>query len=75
MQFLVGQVDYFPHVDMREVSIFPRGECGFDDRHAVKVAQEVGSLDLDGVYLPVAQHNEESAVSAVQLPGDYAEVW
>lgn len=70
----MGQVDYFLHVDMQEVSIFPRGECGFDDRHAVEVSQEVGSFDTGGVNLSVAQHNEESAVSAVQLPGDYAEV-
>ena len=71
----MGQVDYFPHVDMREESIFPRGECGFDDRHAVEVAQEVSTFDTDGVNLPVAQHNEESTVSAVPLSGDYAEVW
>ena len=61
-------------VATRECIIFPRGERGFDDRHPVEVAQEVGSLDADGVDLSVAQFNEESSVSAVPLPGDCAEV-
>ena len=62
-------------VATREVFIFPLGERGFDDRHPVEEAQEVGSLDSDGIYLLVAQFNEESSVSAVLLPGDCAEVW
>ena len=75
LQVLDGHIEYFLQVASREVSIFPPGERGFDDRHAVEVAQEVGPLDFDGVYVSVAQHNEESTVSAVLLPGDYAEVW
>jgi len=59
----------------RECTIFPLGDRGFDDRHSVEEAQEVGSLDSDGVDLFVAQFNEESSVSAVLLPGDCAEVW
>ena len=61
-------------VATREVFIFPLGERGFDDRHPVEVAQEVGSLYPDGVDLFVAQFYEESAVSAVLLPRDCAEV-
>ena len=57
------------------MSIFPPGDRGFDDRHAAEVAQEVGSLDSDWVYVSVAQHHEESTVSAVLFPCDYAEVW
>ena len=59
---------------MQELSIFPRGECGFDDRQAVVLAHEGGAFDTCGAYLPVAPHSEDSSVSAVQLPGDYAEV-
>ena len=61
-------------VAIRKVIIFPLGERGFDDRHAVEEAQEVWSLDSDGVYLSVAQFNEESSVAAVLLPRDCAEV-
>lgn len=72
---LYGHVEDVLQVVIRECTIFPLGDRGFDDRHAVEVAQEVGSLYPDGVYLLVAQFNEESSVSAVLLPGDCAEVW
>ena len=62
-------------VVIRECTIFPLGDRGFDDLHPAEEAQEVGSLYPDGVYLLVAQFNEESAVSAVLLPRDCAEVW
>ena len=72
---LYGHVEDVLQVVTRECLIFPPGERGFDDRHAVEEAQEVWSLDSDGIYLLVAQFNEESSVPAVLLPRDYAEVW
>ena len=72
---LYGHVEDVLQVVTRDGKIFPPGELGFDDRHPVEEAQEVGSLDPDGVYLFVAQFNEESSVPAVLLPGDCAEVW
>lgn len=75
LQFLIGIVEDGTKLLFGEVSIFPPGDRGFDDCHAAEVAQEVGSLDFDWVYVPVAQHNEKPTVSAVLLPCDYAEVW
>ena len=71
---LYGHIEDVLQVATRECMIFPLGERGFDDRHSAEVAQEVGSLYPDGIYPSVAQHSEESSVSAVLLPGDYAEV-
>lgn len=73
-QFLLREIEDSAQLVECKVFIFPLGERGFDDRHPVEVAQEVGSLDSDGVYLSVAQFNEESSVSAVLLPRDRAEV-
>ena len=57
------------------MSVFPRGERGFDDRHAVEEAQEIRPLNGNRVDAFVAQLTQESPVSDIERTGDAAQVF
>ena len=74
-QFACREIeDRAQHVE-GEASIFPHGDRGFDDCHAVEIAQEIRPLNGNRVDAFVAQLTQESPVSDIERTGDAAQVF
>ncbi len=71
---LVGVVQEGFEVGAGEAAVAIAGDMGFEDGHAVEIAEEVRAPDFGGIDTSVAQFAEEAAIAAIDGKGDTTEI-